>query len=214
MERKAELKEALKLANAHLTRKACAWDEVGILPLSETQTEVLAKGLPLYKAEDVLKDLQDPMSAIKGGVKPQYFIMITAYGTRLLVNTEGYEYCRYIGRLPMAKTPEEIKTIQGETANTKKGLVRYYILQNEGHDAFNTNIEATGDIKNHVADLRTKLTQIRKLMPEGTWTIKIEQQWKEICPGNGLVPGSKRSKIIYQSMDIETLEIESAEYDR
>lgn len=74
-------------------RKAEAWSEAPMVTNPEALAE--AETLPVFEA------CSNPGRKWDEEL-PQYHIAIRPNGDRFLVNTEGYDYARYIARLPKA----------------------------------------------------------------------------------------------------------------
>lgn len=72
-------------------RKAESWDGPAV-----TTAEVLmeAAKLPEFPAGG------DPCECFEDGPRPQFFVAVCKNGDRFLVDTQGYDYARYIARLP------------------------------------------------------------------------------------------------------------------
>jgi len=60
-------------------------------------------------------------------------------------------------------------------AEHKKG--RYMSFRNEGQETYVEDINKDGDIDTQERDAFYRLTLLRKAMPNGTWTITIEEEW-------------------------------------
>jgi len=85
------------------TRKATDWSEAN--PLSDTELSgddlVFIDDLVVFSAEDVYPEEQDPSPFTEFSASSpmeQYFILNLG-GQQYLVDTQGYEYARYIWRL-------------------------------------------------------------------------------------------------------------------
>ncbi len=81
-----------------------------------------------------------------------------------------------------------------ENMTVKK--TRYVSFKLNGEEMYVEDIPAAGSMKDHLQACRERLKQIRKAMPKASWTITIEQQWKE------------RGNSHFQIMDVETEEIQ------
>ena len=88
------------LRNLAYTRKASDWAEIKVINISE-EIKQDANALPLINGNHLECQCDD---VILGKPKrlPQYFRLLKN-DTIYLVNTEGYDYCRYIGILETAK---------------------------------------------------------------------------------------------------------------
>ena len=64
-----------------------------------------------------------------------------------------------------------------ENMTVKK--TRYLSVSMNGMEVYTEGISATGSMRYHVAAAKLRLREIRRLMPLGKWSIKIEQQWPE-----------------------------------
>lgn len=76
------------------SRKAETWDDVR----ADARALPLAEGLPVYPAGG------SPMHDI-GPERPQLFLAQTESGDLFLVDTQGYDYCRYAVRIPGLRIP-------------------------------------------------------------------------------------------------------------
>lgn len=74
-------------------RKEESWDSRSIPDVTSEAALLALRGLPVYSAEAT------PMLDIPAD-RPQYFIVERPNGDRFVVNTEGYNYCRYVARIP------------------------------------------------------------------------------------------------------------------
>ncbi|MFH2146303.1 MAG: hypothetical protein ABII75_09815 [Candidatus Omnitrophota bacterium] len=64
-----------------------------------------------------------------------------------------------------------------ENMTAKKS--RYISVRNEGHEIYVENIPVSGRMRDHLPAVKLRLREIQRVMPVGTWSIIIEQQWKE-----------------------------------
>jgi len=70
--------------------------------------------------------------------------------------------------------------------------IRYIIVHNDGLEMYTEPISIEGDIRDHIPAGKLRLREIRRAMPLGKWSIRIEQQWPE---------GNARH---YQMLDVVT----------
>lgn len=73
---------------------------------------------------------------------------------------------------------------------------RYICISIDGMEVYIEDIPTTGTIKDHVPAARLRLREIRKIMPLGKWSIRIEQQWPNLSGRH------------YQYLDIEKGKLE------
>lgn len=77
-------------------RKEVDWNSESIPTITSEAAWLALPGLPTFPAEarpsdDIPED------------RPQYFIAERPNGDRFVVDTEGYNYCRYVARIPKEK---------------------------------------------------------------------------------------------------------------
>jgi len=79
----------------NFARKAESWDRWYnlLIPLASRSVQKIAASLPVFKAEPT------PCDDFRGE-RPQYHVAKTLDGRRFVVDTQGYNYARYIERLP------------------------------------------------------------------------------------------------------------------
>lgn len=82
------------------------------------------------------------------------------------------------------------------TENMTVKKTRYISVKLNGEEMYVEDVQAAGSMKDHLKACRERLRLIRKAMPNATWAITIEQQWKE------------RGDSHFQIMDIETEELQ------
>ena len=73
---------------------------------------------------------------------------------------------------------------------------RYLSVKLNGEEMYVEDITPAGSMKEHLKGCRERLKHIRKAMPKTSWSITIEQQWKE------------RGNSHFQIMDVETEELQ------
>ena len=90
---------------SRLARKPAYWEEIRDLIPRGDEVEFVAK-LPRYDQDDLFgPEWEAPLQSFSGiageagGGPPQWFVVRKSDGSEYLVDTEGYDYCRYIGRL-------------------------------------------------------------------------------------------------------------------
>ncbi len=81
-----------------------------------------------------------------------------------------------------------------ENMTVKK--TRYVSFKLNGEEMYVEDITPAGSMKEHLKACRERLKLIRKAMPNASWSITIEQQWKE------------RGNSHFQIMDVETEELQ------
>ena len=82
-----------------------------------------------------------------------------------------------------------------ENLTVKKS--RYFSIRQDGiGEIYVENLPSTESMKKHLKLCRKRLEMVRKAMPEETWSMVIEQQWKEGEDSH------------FQIMDVETGEIQ------
>ncbi len=81
-----------------------------------------------------------------------------------------------------------------ENMTVKK--TRYLSVKLNGEEMYVEDTPIKGSMKEHLKACRERLKLIRKAMPNASWTIMIEQQWKE------------RGDSHFQIMDVETEELQ------
>ena len=92
------------LSKANWTCKAESWNEAEVITdqavLAEVQARLADGRLPIYHSNEMY-----PCSYFAGTdakTRPQFFVARRADGRRFLVDTQGYDYARYIAALPEA----------------------------------------------------------------------------------------------------------------
>lgn len=88
------------------TRKPVFWDAL-LVTSTEALAEVERAGLPMFEATANPMEGWGPWGISE---LPQFFIAVRPNGERFLVNTEGYDYARYIAKLPGKACPECFRT--------------------------------------------------------------------------------------------------------
>lgn len=74
-------------------RKEFDWNSESIPVIKSTAALLALPSLPVFPANaSPMDDLPDD--------RPQYFVAERPNGDRFVVNTEGYNYCRYVARVP------------------------------------------------------------------------------------------------------------------
>ncbi len=138
--------------------------------------------------------------AVKLGPNKRWFITMGHPGFNAETNNgEGYggyfaakaimrELARRAARV--AREKEKINRIAAAAAPRIKN--RYLSIKNEGQEIYCENLTQEGDLKNASLSLLAinRLQLIRRAMPEGTWTITIEQELQhpnpdQVGPGAG-----------------------------
>lgn len=82
------------------------------------------------------------------------------------------------------------------TENMTVKKTRYISVKLNGEEMYVEDISATGSMKGYLKACRERLKHIRKAMPNASWSVTIEQQWKE------------KDDSHFQIMDVETEEIQ------
>jgi len=93
---------------AALTRKACELREAALVPVTVERLEELLEASPVLEFDGDLGELGQAIAA-RRALAPNVveFVALELHsGAAFLVNTEGYDYARYLGR---AATPSVVK---------------------------------------------------------------------------------------------------------
>lgn len=56
---------------------------------------------------------------------------------------------------------------------------RYICVKVDGLEVYTEPISSTGSMRDHLPAAKLRLMEIKRLMPLGKWSMKIEQQWPE-----------------------------------
>jgi len=89
-------------------RKVEEWKNAPILNTTRYMDTVAIYALPTFTPSELC--ILNTLAIFKKGIKvPQWFVLTKGWGrtaTNYLVNTEGYDYCRYIAKLGVLKYKE------------------------------------------------------------------------------------------------------------
>lgn len=95
----------------------------------------------------------------------------------------------------------EAKITERTMNTTSASEYRYISVKNEGQEIYTEAVTKQGTMAQLIPGLKMRLDAIRKAMPRGTWTMKIEQTWPT---RNSRFTGQQSN---YQIMDVETGEL-------
>ena len=166
------MKASIRNLCDHLTRKPLNWNEVANIPQAAILlAEAGIKELPRFATSE-----NNPMQTFPE-VRPQVFVAVLGNGQEFVVNTEGYPYARYVGRLNLDDTaPRDAKVEQDAQAEK---LIRHY-----GEAA----VEFTAALRSALAEGRIEeavdgVLQVSKLRDDGhglNFLVELEDGWRRV----------------------------------
>lgn len=164
------------LRTIEYTRKPATWSEIEKIEqrfYDYLKDEI--ENLPIIRAEDI--ELKEPMDTPKGPGLPQFFIL-TKGNIRYLVNTEGFNYCRYMTELPPKSSTEASmkKEASYELEYLKKKLTE---LDKSGKGVASQDHARLLD--KEIKDIKKQIEKLEKQDPSKEKDEEIKQVEKDVA---------------------------------